>query len=213
MPEKSGSTPSRRRNRRGEGARLREDIVAGAVDLLEETGDEASVTLRAVARRVGITPPSIYRHFADPAAIMLAVVREAFEELVAVLRDAHAAAPDEPRARLTALCAAYVEFARTHPGRYRTMFGGVWMPDLEASSVTETDLHSLGRASLELLAEAVSGCAAAGISATTDPDADAVVLWLGLHGLAHQRLVTVSFPWPADVLERIVTSAARLTRG
>jgi AcrR family transcriptional regulator len=206
-------TATRTRNRRGEGAQLRDDIVTAAVALLDETGDESAVTLRAVARRVGIAAPSIYRHFADQPSIMLAVVQQAFDELNAELYGALAAAGDDPRTRLFAVCTRYLEFARRHPGRYRTMFGGLWMPDLEASSLTEADLHALGQVSMEVLVEVLGGCVAAGIATTTDVSADAVALWVGLHGLAHQQSVTVSFPWPADIAERLVVALAHLTDG
>jgi AcrR family transcriptional regulator len=213
VSEKPVVTAARTRNRRGEGARLRNDIVEAAVALLDETGDETSVTLRAVARRVGIAAPSIYRHFADQPSIMLAVVQQAFDELDAKLRAALDSAGDDPRTRLFAVCTGYLEFARRYPGRYRTMFGGLWMPDLEASSVTEADMHALGRPSMRLLADALGDCAAAGIATGTDPSADAVALWLGLHGLAHQRSVTVAFPWPPDITERLIVALAHLTDG
>ena len=207
------TTATRTRNRRGEGAQLRDDIVAAAVALLDETGDESAVTLRAVARRVGIAAPSIYRHFADQPNIMLAVVQQAFDELNAELYGALAAAGDDPRTRLFAVCTRYLEFASRHPGRYRTMFGGLWMPDLEASSLTEADLHALGQVSMDVLVEVLGGCVAAGIATTTDVSADAVALWVGLHGLAHQQSVTVSFPWPPDIAERLVVALAHLTDG
>ena len=210
MTQEAAATATRARNRRGEGARLRDDIVSAAVGLLDETGDRAAVTLRAVARRVGIAAPSIYRHFADQSAIMLAVVEQAFEELNEVLRDARDAAGDEPRVRLFAVCGAYLDFAQQHPGRYRTMFGGVWMPDLQASSLTEADMHALGRGTMELVVDALRGCVAAGIATTTDLPADAVALWVGLHGLAHQKSVTVSFPWPPDIAERLIVALAHL---
>jgi AcrR family transcriptional regulator len=201
---------TRARNRRGEGARLRDEIVAGAVALLDETGDETAVTLRAVARRVGIAAPSIYRHFADQPGIMLAVVEQAFDELTAELRAGQAAAGGDPRARLFAVCTGYLEFARKHPGRYRTMFGGLWMPDLEAGSVTEADMQALGQGSMQVLVEALDGCVAAGVAVSTDVPADAVALWVGLHGLAHQQSVAASFPWPADIAERLVVALAHL---
>ena len=213
MAEESTATAPRARNRRGEGGRLREEIVDGAVALLDETGDETSVTLRAVARRVGISAPSIYRHFADQPGIMLAVVQRAFDELDAALRSAWDAAGDDPRTRLFAVCTSYLEFARTHPGRYRTMFGGLWMPDLETSSVTEADMHALGRGSMQLLADVLGDCVAAGIATSTDLAADAVALWVGLHGLAHQQSVTVSFPWPPDIGDRLIATLAHLTDG
>lgn len=203
-------TPARTRNRRGEGARLRDDIVAAAVELLEETGDESAVTLRSVARRVGIAAPSIYRHFPDQPAIMLAVAQQAFAELEAQLRAALDAAADDPRQRLFAVCNAYLTFAEGHPGRYRTMFGGLWMPDLSEGTLTDTDISSLGDANLALLRGALGDCVAAGRATSTDLVADSVALWLGLHGLAHQRSVTVAFPWPPDIAERIITALAHL---
>lgn len=213
MSEQPATTATRARNRRGEGTRLRDEIVDGAVALLDETGDETSVTLRAVARKVGIAAPSIYRHFPDQPSVMLAVVQQAFDELDAELRRALDATGGDPRARLFAVCTGYLEFAQRHPGRYRTMFGGLWMPDLAASSVTEADLHALGQGVMQVLIEVLADCVAAGIATSTDPSADAVALWVGLHGLAHQQSVTVSFPWPPDIAERLVVALAHLVDG
>jgi AcrR family transcriptional regulator len=202
---------SRPRNRRGEGARLRDDIVDAAVELLDETGNQSAISLRSVARRIGIAAPSIYRHFPDQPAIMLAVVRRAFGELEAYLRDAIVAAGDDPRRRLYTCCNAYLDYAREHPERYRTMFGGGWMPSLTDTSVTVQEVEALGDACLRLLTDALHDCVAAGQSHITDIAADSVALWLGLHGLAHQRAVTVSYPWPPDIADRIITALAHLT--
>lgn len=203
----------RARNRRGEGGRLRDEIVAAAAGLLDETGDEHAVTLRAVARRVGVAAPSIYRHFPDQPSILLAVVRGTFAELEAALGAALEGAGTDPRRRLHAVSDAYLDYAREHPGRYRTMFGGVWMPDLSQSALNENDLVSLGDPTLDMLTGALTSCIAAGIATSTDPAADAIALWLGLHGLAHQRASTVSFPWPADIVTRLVTALAHLDPG
>lgn len=210
MADKLTAPPSRPRNRRGEGARLRDEIVAAAVELLAETGDESAITLRSVARHIGIAAPSIYRHFPDQPAIMLAVVQQAFAELEAQLRAALDAADDDPRQRLFAVCHAYLRFAQEHPERYRTMFGGLWMPALHDTSVTETDVSTLGDGCTRLLTETVEDCITSGRSTSTDPHADAVALWLGLHGLAHQRAVTVAFPWPPDIADRIITALTHL---
>jgi AcrR family transcriptional regulator len=206
----AASKPARARNRRGEGARLRADIVAAAVQLLDEFGDERAITLRSVARRVGIAAPSIYPHFPDQPAIMLAVVRQAFVELDATLREAVEEAGSEPRRRLYAVCHGYLDFARTHPERYRTMFGGLWMPALGESSVTEQDLATLGAQTLQIVVNALGACVAAGYATSTDLSADAIALWLGLHGLAHQRAVTRAFPWPDDIAERLIGALAHL---
>ncbi|MGW7445134.1 TetR/AcrR family transcriptional regulator [Kitasatospora sp. NPDC054795] len=210
MGNESSTLSARPRNRRGEGARLREDIVAAAVELLDETGSESAVTLRSVARRVGIAAPSIYRHFPDQPAIMLAVVQQAFDQLETQLRAAVDAAGEDPRARLLAFCHAYLGFSEDHPERYRTMLGGVWVPVLQDTAVTQEDMATLGMAPLHLLADVLAECAAAGLAATDDPWADAVALWLGLHGLAHQRAVTIAFPWPEGITDRLISTLAHL---
>ncbi|MEU4050518.1 TetR/AcrR family transcriptional regulator [Streptomyces olivaceus] len=202
--------PARRRNKRGEGGRLREDIVTAAAELLDEAGDEHAVTLRSVARRVGIAAPSIYPHFPDQPAIMLAVVQREFAALEQLLRSGLEQAGDDPRRRLRAVCDGYLDFARSHPERYRTMFGGVWIPALEGSSLTEEDMASLGSEAMELLAGALGECVAAGVAESDDVPSDATALWVGLHGLAHQRAVSPSFRWPQDIADRIITALAHL---
>lgn len=181
------------RNRRGEGARLRADILAAATGLLDRDGERA-VTLRAVAREAGIATPSIYPHFPDRPAILLAVVRVAFAELAHRLGTAVGAA--DGAARPYAAGRAYLDFATTHPRRYRAMFGSAYPLDL-------------GVLVLRLFTGALTDCAAAGHSASTDPTADAIALWLCLHGMAHQRTVIHTAPWSTDLVPHVVTSLAR----
>src|SRR4051812_4498331 len=102
-PSDSTSGPGRpvhTRNRRGEGGHLRRDILAAAVALLDETGDENALTLRAVARRAGISAPSIYPHFADRTTLMLTIVQDAFAELSGHLEKALEATEPDPLPRL-----------------------------------------------------------------------------------------------------------------
>ncbi|MFI6084950.1 TetR/AcrR family transcriptional regulator [Streptomyces sp. NPDC051217] len=174
--------------------------MAAATDLLDR-GNQRAVTLRAVARRAGITAPSIYPHFRDRSAIVLAVVREAFVELNARLRSAVDDAGADAEQRLYAACLAHLDYAADHPERYRTMFG-----ELPAGH----GAASLGAGTLRILADTLAECVTAGRSTSTDPHADALALWLGLHGLAHQRAIAHAFPWPADLVRPFVASLSRL---
>src|SRR6266700_821441 len=76
-PAAAGSAPRpaavgrRQRNARGQGARLTQDIVSAALALIEREGSDEAVTLRAVAREIGIAAPSIYNHFPDRDAIVM----------------------------------------------------------------------------------------------------------------------------------------------
>ena len=73
----AGKTPSGRpRARRGEGHRLRHDLVAAASSLLAEMGDANQLSMRTVAAAAGVTPPSIDRHFSDKLSLLLAVLEE-----------------------------------------------------------------------------------------------------------------------------------------
>ncbi|MFC5289641.1 TetR/AcrR family transcriptional regulator [Actinokineospora guangxiensis] len=203
------TVPTRKRNRRGEGGKLREEIIDAALALLDEHGDERAVTLRSVARQVGIAAPSIYPHFPDQPAIMLAVVHREMDRLADELRAA-ADAAEGPRPRLFAVCHAYLDLAHTRPSRYRIMFGGLWMPTLGTSSITEEDMDSLGAAALQVLVDVLDECVRAGEATSDSLFSDAVALWLGLHGLAHQRAVVRKFPWPDDIAERVIGGLARL---
>ena len=200
------ATDGRARNRRGQGGRLRQDIVDAATALLDETGTASAVTLRAVARRVGITAPAIYPHFSDPRAIVLAVVQEEFERLREHLRAAVARAEDDPVARLLAACHSYLDYARARPQRYLVLFGGVWNADeaVRDSAVRRVDVDDLGQGTLEDLTALLQRCVDEGRSRSTDVDTDAVALWLGLHGLAHQRIASSAFPWPPDLEHRLI---------
>ncbi|WP_218164448.1 TetR/AcrR family transcriptional regulator [Lentzea waywayandensis] len=205
------NTEPRRRNRRGEGGKLRDEIIAAALALLDEGGDERAVTLRSVARKAGIAAPSIYAHFADQPSIMLAVVQQEMDTLTAALREANDNADPDARTRLFAVGNAYLDFAQVHPQRYRIMFGGLWTPSVDDTSITDADLDSLGVAAFTLLVEVLGACIEEGIAhGSDDLYGDAVALWLGLHGLAHQRAVVRKMPGPADVGDRLIRALAHL---
>ena len=71
----------RRRAPRGSGEQLRDEILDATTELLLETGHAKAVSIRSVAQRVGVTPPSIYLHFADKDALLDAVCARYFEKL------------------------------------------------------------------------------------------------------------------------------------
>lgn len=204
------TSKGRERNKRGEGAQLREEIVSAATRLLDG-GTEQSVTLRAVAREAGITAPSIYSHFADRESILLAVAQYGFAELEGLLRDAALDLVD-PVERLRAVCAAYLDFAVRLPGRYRILFGAAWDApgSVERVPGLAAEVDVLGMEAFGVLVEAVAGCAAAGRSASEDATADAAALWVGLHGFAQLQTAASLFPWPDGLLRTIVDRLALL---
>jgi AcrR family transcriptional regulator len=111
----------RARSPRGEGDRLRVDLIEAAIALMDQHGDVDAVTLRAVARSAGVSPTAVYRHFDDH----LELLREAVAFCWSTFHDAIASAArssTDPYDSFRAAGDAYVTFAATTPGRYRVMF-------------------------------------------------------------------------------------------
>ena len=202
------ATP-RKPYRRGEGGKLRADIMAAAAALMEETGSEQSVTLREVARRIGIAAPSIYEHFPSREAIVYAVIDDCFVQLRAALKQAINREHD-PLRRLREGCAAYLRFASERPGQYRVLFGRYQhLGDRPPSrGLTRAEAFSL-------LVNMLQECVSSGQIASDDPEADAVALWAALHGYATLRPSLPYFDWPAPeaAFDRILSRFAPAVPG
>jgi AcrR family transcriptional regulator len=120
-PTSRSAPPRRPRNRRGEGALLREDILDAASNLLVELGDEEKVTIRAVAAAVGVSPPSVYLHFPDKDTLIFEVCQQLFAALDQAIERATAGVED-PMERMRARGLAYARFGVDHPEQYRVLF-------------------------------------------------------------------------------------------
>ena len=144
----------RRRNPRGQGDRLREEIITAASELIAESGDADQLSLRAVAKRIGIAAPSIYRHFPDAEHLKMAVVERNFATFAAA-RDRASAKITDPAAALLARCRAYCQFAVDNPGPYRFMFSHQAPP-------ADPERPSGGPAALQGLAASIARCQDAG---------------------------------------------------
>lgn len=194
---------ARRRARRGEGHRLREELIAAASDLLGELGDPNQLSMRAVAAAAGVSPPSIYLHFVDKQELLAAVLRERWAELDRLLAEAATSAGD-PFEALRRWCLAYLNFAEERPGHYRVLFSAA----APAGISDDPETHP-GAPTFFALVTAVQHCLDAGAPADAARDAWflALQLWLSGHGLVDLRIgQRFPFPWPPaeDVLDAIL---------
>ena len=190
------SPPRRARARRGEGDRLRPEILAAAGRLLAEHGDENAVSIRMIADAVGVTPPSIYLHFPDKDALIEAVCEERFAAFDAALEAAAAGAAD-PLEALRARGRAYVRFALDNPEHYRVIFMTRHdrAMDLAELVAPGPDARAGARAFGHLVA-AVTRAAEAGAIVAPNPVLTALHLWSGFHGLVSLLISEPGFPWP-----------------
>ena len=186
----------RARARRGEGDRLRDDILAAAGRLLAERGDENAVSIRMIADAVGVTPPSIYLHFPDKDALIDAVCEERFREFDDALEAAAADASD-PLEALRARGRAYVKFALDNPEHYRVIFMTRHDREMSLAELTSPgDDARAGARAFAHLVGAVAAAAEAGAIVTPDPVLTAIHLWSGCHGLVSLLISEPGFPWP-----------------
>ncbi len=171
----------RRRAKRGEGERLREEILAAARELLAETQDADALTVRSVAERVGVSTPSIYLLFADNAALLDAVCEAVFADLDSLMEAAGAQTQD-PFEGLRLRGVAYVRFALANPEQYRLAM--MTMPgrhDLGKTALMYEDIV-VGQTYGNLIG-AVRRCIDVGVFAPgTDAQTVATTLWAAAHG-------------------------------
>lgn len=185
------ATRLRRRARRGEGDRLREEILDATEALLAKTADLEAVSIRAVATAVGITPPSIYMHFDHKDDLIFAVCERNFAELDRAVLDA-ASRKRSPVERVKAMGRAYVDFGLSHPEQYRFLFMTP-TPEWAAERMLDRidDLAGFGH-----VVGAVQECVDEGLFVKKDAYLMACGLWMGVHGVTSLLISKAAFPWP-----------------
>ena len=177
--------PARSSYRHGD---LYNALLQAGIDLAREGGPEA-IVLREATRRAGVVPNAAYRHFANRDALFEAVRKSALAMLAVAMEEEIARAErgrrqplELARARLRAVGAGYMRFARAQTGLFRTAF---------SPTVTRTDpvlLPSPAGASglnpFELLGSALDALVAAGaLSSAQRPGAE-YLAWSAVHGMA-----------------------------
>jgi AcrR family transcriptional regulator len=171
---------------------LRAACVGAALELLEEGGARA-LSLRAVARRAGVSPAAPYRHYADREALVSAVAAVGYRELAERLVAAHPA-PATPE-QLASVAVAYVQFALEQPALFRMMFGEPCDRDND-ERVAATAAVSL------YLREIVARC-----FPQADAEALAPAIWALVHGLAFLHLDgKLDASTPSAVADRVTAA-------
>lgn len=153
MSPGAGPVPVTRRERVRDATTA--EIKQTARRLLVEDGPDA-LTLRAIAREMGMTAPALYRYFASHEDLVAAVCSDVLDELTEALSLARdGAGPEEPIERLMAACRAFRRWSLEHPAEFQLTFASPaprppMTPD--ADCVTTEDL-SFGAVFLGIFVE------------------------------------------------------------
>jgi AcrR family transcriptional regulator len=171
---------------------LRAELVRAAVGLLEE-GGESELSLRAVARRTGVSPAAPYRHYADREALVSAVAAVGYRELAERLAAAHPS-PSTPE-QLASVAVAYVQFALERPALFRIMFGEACDRDnderVAATAAVSVYVHAIVERAFP----------------RADAEALATAIWALVHGLAFLHLDgKLDAPTPSVVADRVTAA-------
>jgi AcrR family transcriptional regulator len=191
----------RRRAPRGSGEQLRDEILDATTDLLLETGHVKAVSIRSVAQRVGVTPPSIYLHFADKNALLDAVCARYFEKLDKEMQQVAVGQPSTIDV-LRAQGLAYVRFAMKTPELYRIATMG------ESRPGSDVDV-TLNSSAFQHMRNSVESLMAEGIFPPGDSTTAALEMWAVAHGVAALLISKPYLPWgdPEEFANRILRAA------
>jgi AcrR family transcriptional regulator len=173
------TTPTRNRNRRGQGELLRRDIIDAALRMLNELGDDEALSLRAVAREVGIAATSVYIHFADRDELVFAALEQCTADLIRDLDQAEASGGGDPVERLRARLLFLSTWTSEYAGLYKVLH----------ESALNRRMHLAFKAELSTRATAaVQRCMDAGLAPAGDAAAVAFDLRAAVHGAVSIRI-------------------------
>jgi AcrR family transcriptional regulator len=156
-------------------------LVQAAFQEAERGGPEA-INISGLAKKLGVSQPAPYRHFADREALLEAVTAEAFRQFNVILRDL----VDKPskQSKLSRFAQATLAFGLQRNGIYRLMFASRTM----ACAAKGGELHQAAMETLALLIESLEAPAVGQLR-----ERQAMKMWASLHGvvmLAEQGLLT-----------------------
>ena len=165
------------------------------------------MSIRAIADAVGVSPPSIYLHFADKDDLIYSVCALQFRKLDEVVSETLAGV-DDPLGKLRRRGQAYVRFGVGHPEHYRIMLMG-------KSHFSRDDFESgrlPGMRSFQALIENVQECIDAGTFGPGDPFRVATILWAAVHGMTSLLISVPGFPTfqdPESLVDQMLDTLAR----
>jgi AcrR family transcriptional regulator len=182
---------------------LRAALLAQAEQTLREDGLDG-LSLRELARQIGVSHGAPRRHFADRQALLDALAESGFARLGAQLRAAAESAGEDYEARLRAIGLAYVRFAISDAALLELMFAG---KEREQAGV----LHEAADRAFSVILEMIEEGQRGGALEPSEPERIGLLLFATMQGIA--ALVTVGIVAPAQVDSLVTDAIGRFLHG
>jgi AcrR family transcriptional regulator len=161
---------------------LRTELLEAAEAQLAEAGAEA-LSLRALARKVGVSQTAPYRHFQDKSDLLGALATRGYTKLLQQLELARLRAGDDPVPQLYAFAHSYVTYAVNNRDVFKLMFGPLLQPNEQFPELQETS-----RATYDLVRDIMRRGIEQNVFLHQDVEYLANAGWSGIHGLATLKL-------------------------
>jgi AcrR family transcriptional regulator len=152
---------------------LREELIRAAVEIIEQAGPDG-FSLRAAARRAGVSAAAPAHHFGDVRGLLTAVATVGFRDFADELE---AVSDSDRRATVVAIAHAYLRFSQKRSGMFRLM----WRTS--AFHLTDEDLYKAGLRAFRVLDQAVRGQATAELVGDVSL-APTIAAWSLMHGFS-----------------------------
>jgi len=182
---------------------LRSALLGAAERTLRERGAE-KLSLRELAREVGVSHGAPRRHFPDRQALLDALASDGFERLGTELREAVASAGTEFEARLRAIASAYIRFATEDAALLELMFAGKHREGAE-------ELAATAERAFAVMLELIEQGQREGALESGDPERVGLVLFATIQGIA--ALVSAGLVAPGEVGALVADATERFLRG
>lgn len=156
---------------------LREVLISSALEILKD-GSLQDLSLRALARKAGVSQTAPYRHFEDKEALIVVLMREGGSILCEYMHKAYEST-SEPMDKLESIGVAYYDFSYDHPAHFRLMFGGGLEDKSKYSSLIEAENQSQN-----ILSSVIMDCMKLDGAPSADPEIVRLACWALVHGLA-----------------------------
>jgi len=155
---------------------LREACIVAAQEVIAEHGIE-NLSLRDVARKLGVSHQAPYKHYASRDHLLTEVMRRCFQRFAAHLDNRPPC--EDPAQDLHVLGERYLSFVQAHPLEYRLMFSSTW-----PEAAVDADLLRGATHAFDILRNVLRRMHGATAAARERVELDALYIWSTMHGLA-----------------------------
>ncbi len=172
---------------------LKNALIQAGVEILTAEGIHA-LTLRKVAKRVGVSHAAPYAHFPDKQSLIAAIAAEGYKKLTEQIIQIIEQYADDPLAQLLNAAWAYIEFAKAEPAYFKLSFSGIVEQEENYPEYVEQTKKAFG-----LVVKIIQACQQDHILKNANVELMSIAIWGSIHGLVE---LTLGNQLPGAVLDK-----------